>query len=150
MLQNNIQIFQECWIQKVIDICPLFNRTYYTLHYFLLSKCHETIWMFYRKFADERDNQVNNPGIYNVKRDNLQPLTTGSVLKIYLFIFSVQFRNCIFYTGNSSAKQNIQVISFGIIKQLLSSYTCVNQLQLGISIMQFFSLLLLVFNIACP
>ena len=105
MLQNNIQIFQECWIQKVIDISPFFNRTY-TLHYFLLYKSHKTIQMFYRKFADERDNQVNNPRIYNIKRDNLQPLTTGSVLN---FFFSVQFRNCIFYAGNSSAKQNIQV-----------------------------------------
>ena len=26
--------------------------------------------MFYRKFADKGDNQVNNPNIYNVEGDN--------------------------------------------------------------------------------
>jgi len=46
--------------------------------------------MFYRKFADKGDNLVNNPNIYNVEGDNrlspgLQPLTTGSMLKIRFF-----------------------------------------------------------------
>ena len=43
--------------------------------------------MFYRKFADKGDNPMDNPNIYNVEGNNtlspgLQPLTTGSVLKI--------------------------------------------------------------------
>jgi len=43
--------------------------------------------MFFGKIADERDNPLNNPDIYNVEGDNrLSPgrksLTTGSVLKI--------------------------------------------------------------------
>jgi hypothetical protein len=59
--------------------------------------------MFYGKFADKGDNPVNNTNIYNVEEDNrllpsLQPLTTGSELKI--LFFSVQFRSCIFYTVN--------------------------------------------------
>ena len=27
-------------------------------------------WMFYRNFADEEDNPVNNTNIYNVEGDN--------------------------------------------------------------------------------
>ena len=59
--------------------------------------------MLYRKFYDEGNNPVNNPIIYNVEGDNklspgLQPLTTGSVLKI--LFFPVRFRNCIFFAGN--------------------------------------------------
>jgi hypothetical protein len=43
--------------------------------------------MFFRKIADEGDNPLNKPDIYNVEGDNrLSPgrqyLTTGSVLKI--------------------------------------------------------------------
>jgi hypothetical protein len=46
--------------------------------------------MFYGKFANEGDNRVNNPNIYNVEEDNrlspgLQSMTTGSVLKIWVF-----------------------------------------------------------------
>jgi len=72
--------------------------------------------MFYGKFADEGDNPVNNPSIYNVEEDNrllpsLQPLTTGSVLKI-LF---VQSGSVIGFSIPeiillSFVKQNIQVI----------------------------------------
>jgi hypothetical protein len=73
--------------------------------------------MLYGKFYDEGNNPVNNPIIYNVEGDNklspgLQPLTTGSVLKI--LFFPVRFRNCIFFAEIiflSSAKQNIQVIN---------------------------------------
>jgi hypothetical protein len=36
----------------------------------LLYKSNKTIWMFYGKFADEEDNRVNNPSIYNVDGDN--------------------------------------------------------------------------------
>ena len=41
---------------------------YYTLHNIVqLCKSNKTIWMFFRKFADEEDNLVNNPDIYNVE-----------------------------------------------------------------------------------
>ena len=64
---------------------------------FINYKSNKKIWAFYRKFDDERDNPVDNPNMYNIEGDNrllpgLQPLTTGSVLKI-LFFFSFQFRN---------------------------------------------------------
>ena len=44
------------------------------------------MWIVYWKFADEWDNPVEIPCIYNVEGDNRlslgrQPLTTGSVLK---------------------------------------------------------------------
>jgi len=57
--------------------------------------------MFYSKFADEGDNPVNNTNKYHVDENNrlstgLQPLITGSVLKIRFF----QFHNCIFYSWN--------------------------------------------------
>jgi len=48
--------------------------------------------MLYGKCADKGDIPVNNPNIHNVEEDNglskmsgLQPLTTGSVLKILVF-----------------------------------------------------------------
>ena len=46
--------------------------------------------MFYEKFADEGNNLVDNPNIYNVERENklsagLQPMTTESVFKIRFF-----------------------------------------------------------------
>ena len=46
--------------------------------------------MFYGKFADELNNLVDNPNIYNVEGDNklsagLQPLTPESVFKIRFF-----------------------------------------------------------------
>jgi len=75
--------------------------------------------MFYRKFADEGDHPVDNPNIYNVEGDNrlspgLQPLKTGSALKISGFLFLlVWFHNCICYAEIillSSTKQNNQVI----------------------------------------
>ena len=58
--------------------------------------------MFFGKFADEGDNPVNNPNIYNVDGDNrlspgLQPLTSGSVLKIRLI--------CVFF--NPVPKKNV-------------------------------------------
>ena len=58
--------------------------------------------MFYGKLYDEGDNPVNSLNIYFVERDNmlslgLQPLTTGSLLKIGLF--SIRSYNCIYYTG---------------------------------------------------
>ena len=94
--------------------------------------------MFFVKFADEGDNPVNNPNMYNVEGDDrlspdLQHLTTGSVLKIR--VFSVWFHNCIFYSRNHfvvscKIKHSIYkhlVVSFGIIKQLLPSYEVDNQ-----------------------
>ena len=47
--------------------------------------------MFNGKVADQRDNQVDSPNRYNVEGNNSlslsqQPLTTGIVLKIWLFI----------------------------------------------------------------
>jgi hypothetical protein len=55
--------------------------------------------MFYRKFADEGENPVNNPNIYNVEGDhrllaNLQPYDKRKCVE-NLFI-SVRFRNYIF------------------------------------------------------
>jgi len=46
--------------------------------------------MFYGTFADEGNNLVDNPNIYNEERDNklspgLQPLTPESVFKIRFF-----------------------------------------------------------------
>ena len=77
--------------------------------------------MFYGKFADKGNNLVDNPNIYNVEGDNklspsLQPLTTGSVLKICVVFVSVRFRSCIFYIGNYCSvyyktKQLIFVVS---------------------------------------
>ena len=51
------------------------------------------MWMFYEKFDDEGNNQVDNPNIYNVEGDNrlspsLQPLTTRSVLNFFYFFFN--------------------------------------------------------------
>ena len=73
---------------------------YYTLHIFSLYKSNiKTIWMFYRKFADEGENPVNNPNIYNVEGDhrllaNLQPYDKRKCVE-NLFI-SVRFCNYIF------------------------------------------------------
>jgi hypothetical protein len=73
---------------------------YYTLHIFSLYKSNiKTILMFYRKFADEGENPVNNPNIYNVEGDhrllaNLQPYDKRKCVE-NLFI-SVRFRNYIF------------------------------------------------------
>jgi Ni,Fe-hydrogenase III component G len=46
------------------------NTSDYAVHIFLLYKSNKTIWMFFGKFADERDNQVNYPNIYNEEGDN--------------------------------------------------------------------------------
>lgn len=91
---------------------------YYALHIFFTIgkyKCIKTIWMFYGKFADEGDNPVNNTNKYHVDENNrlstgLQPLITGSVLKIRFF----QFRSIIVFSIPeiillSSARQNIQI-----------------------------------------
>ena len=73
--------------------------------------------MLYGKFYDEGNNPVNNPIIYNVEGDNklspgLQPLTTGSVLKMRFFqsgtVIVLSMHDIIVL---SSAKQNIQVIN---------------------------------------
>jgi hypothetical protein len=49
------------------------------------------MWMFYGEYADEGNNPVDNPNIYNVEGDNrlspgLLPLTTGSVWKSRIFL----------------------------------------------------------------
>jgi hypothetical protein len=51
--------------------------------------------MFFVKFADEGDNPVNNPNMYNVEGDDrlspdLQHLTTGSLLKIRILLCSAK------------------------------------------------------------
>jgi len=105
------------------------------------SNTCKTIWILSGKSAEERDSSVNNPNIYHVEWDNrlspfdLQPLTTGSALKIMRERGKggrggFQFRNCIIYTGNyfvvfcKTKHSNIIHLksSFGIIKQLLPSY----------------------------
>ena len=50
--------------------------------------------MFFGKFADEGDNTVNDPSIYNIEGDyrlspNLQSSATGGVLKICPFFSPV-------------------------------------------------------------
>ena len=70
--------------------------------------------MFYGKFADEGNNLVDNPNIYNVEGDyklspGLQPLTPESVFKIRFF--TVQFRNFIFNTRKYFAVYNSQILS---------------------------------------
>jgi hypothetical protein len=37
------------------------NSCYYTFQFYLLYKSNKTIWMFYGKFADERDNPGGQP-----------------------------------------------------------------------------------------
>jgi len=49
-------------LSNTIQLSP----NYYILHTILLNKSNKTI---YRKFADEADNPVNNPKIYNVERN---------------------------------------------------------------------------------
>jgi hypothetical protein len=59
------------------------------------------MWMFYGEYADEGNNPVDNPNIYNVEGDNrlspgLLPLTTGSVWKIRIYnpnIYNVEGDN---------------------------------------------------------
>ena len=77
---------------------------------FLLCKSKRTIGILYGKFTDKGDILVTNPNLHNLEDNNglstmsgLQPLTTGSVLKI---LFSVRFRNHIFYTGNNFWKKH--------------------------------------------
>ena len=72
---------------------------------FLLCKTNRTIGILYGQFTDKGDILVNNPNIHNLGENNglstmsgLQPLTTWSVLKT---LFSVRFRNHIFYAGNN-------------------------------------------------
>jgi hypothetical protein len=81
--------------------------------------------MLYGKFANEGNNPVNNPNIYNVQGENrlspgLQPLTTGSVFNILFFSF--QFRNCIYYSGKYFVvfykTKHSSLSIFCIIKQL--------------------------------
>jgi len=100
----------------VIDVHLLRRQTLYIIILYifvLLYKSNKIIQMFFGKFADEGDNLVDNPNIYNVEGDNrlssgLLTLTTGSVLKILFFqsgsilVFYIQVIILL-----SSAKQNI-------------------------------------------
>ena len=70
-----------------------------------------------RKFAEEGDNPVNNPNIYNIVGDNrlspgLQLLPTKSVFKMRFFFNPIP--QLYFLKPEmillSSAKQNIQVL----------------------------------------
>ena len=65
------------------------------------------IWMFCGKFAEEGDNPVNNPNIYNIEGDNKKCVQN-------VFFFSVWFLQLYFLKPEmillSSAKQNIQVL----------------------------------------
>ena len=78
----------ELWYKKPYCIMPLEA----VLHHDVRSVIIPYI-LFYNikvKFADEGDNTVNDPGIYYAGGDtmlspSLQPLTTGSVLKIWAF-----------------------------------------------------------------
>lgn len=45
---------------------------------------NKTFQMFYGKFADQRDNQIDSPNRYNVEGND--SLSLGIVLKIWLFI----------------------------------------------------------------
>jgi hypothetical protein len=77
--------------------------------------------MFYRTFADDGDNPMNNPNIYNVERGNRLSLALQQVLDWSTTLdnrkcvgnpglLSVRFRNGIFYAEIillASAKQNI-------------------------------------------
>ena len=47
------------------------------------------IWMFCEKFAEEGDNPVNNPNIYNIEGDNKKCVQN-------VFFFQFGFCNCIF------------------------------------------------------
>ena len=69
--------------------------------------------MLYGKFTDKGDIPVNNPNIHNVEETNglstmfgLQPLTTGSVLKI---LFPVRFA-IVFSIPEITSEKSIQVI----------------------------------------
>lgn len=80
--------------------------------------------MFNGKFAEEGDNMVDNPYIYNVERDhrlssNLQLMTSGSVLKFLFFqsgsviVFSIPEIILL------SSKQNVQVLNiFGLFQYI--------------------------------
>ena len=67
--------------------------------------------MFYRAFADDGDNPMNNPNIYNVERGNRLSLALQQVQAWSTTLdnrkcvgnpglLSVRFRNGIFYAGN--------------------------------------------------
>ena len=86
--------------KKVVSLNIIY---FYTLHIVLLYKGNKTVWMFYEKFLT-RETTLCSPNINDIDRDykvspGLQPLTTGSVLKI-CGVFSVRLCICIFYTGN--------------------------------------------------
>ena len=58
--------------------------------------------MLYGKFADNGDIPVNNPNIRSVDENNgLSKMFGLQPLKCVENLFSVRFRNCIFYTGNN-------------------------------------------------
>ena len=74
-----------------------------------------TIQMFFGNFADEVDNPVNNPIIYNVEGDNrlspgVQPLKTGSVLKTVSSFNPVIIRHCLLKNKTFKYK-NLRVVS---------------------------------------
>ena len=67
--------------------------------------------MFYRTFADDGDNPMNNLNIYNVERSNRLSLALQQVLAWSTTLdnrkcvgnpglLSVRCRNCIVYAGN--------------------------------------------------
>ena len=92
-----IEVVTKAGLTVILDFCQQldlvvvnYDYRYYTLHNFHYLKVIIQ-WIFNGKFADEGDN----PSIYVVEGGNrlshsLQPLTTGSVLKICLFFCTVQ------------------------------------------------------------
>ena len=70
--------------------------------------------MLYGKFTDKGNIPVNNPNMHNVEESNglskmsgLQPLTTGSVLKILFPLGSV----IVFYIPEITSEKSIQAIN---------------------------------------
>ena len=73
--KNNVTMFPDNGDARALyaQVFIFIKDTIYIiipLHNILLYKRNKTIWMFYGKFADEGDNPVNNPNIYNVEGDN--------------------------------------------------------------------------------
>jgi hypothetical protein len=76
--------------KKVVSLNIIY---FYTLHIVLLYKGNKTVWMFYEKFLT-RETTLCSPNINDIDRDykvypGLQPLTTGSVVKICGVFFRV-------------------------------------------------------------
>ena len=105
-----------------LKIKAMYKLPLIIIHYIIFY--YKKIWMFYKKFADKGDNSVNNLSIYNVEGDNrlspvcLQPLTTGSLLKIPFFlsvsviVFSIpNFIMLSFYKTKHSSLKHLKVVS---------------------------------------